>query len=72
MLSTKKDFIKINEFQVFPVLVDETDVLALTCTKSPCLVLLRPSETSLMLCLYGNGFMKRAFLFGFCRHTSQK
>ena len=46
--------------------------LALNFTKSFCLVLLRSAEESLMLWLYGNGFIKKAVLNGFCRHTSQK
>ena len=37
-------------------------ILALTFTKSLCLVLLRPDETLLMLWLYGNSFIKRAAL----------
>ena len=35
------------------------------------LVFLKPAETSLMLWLHGNGFIKRVALFGSCRHISQ-
>ena len=39
-------------------------ILALTFTSSLCLclALLRPTETSLMVWLYGNGFIKKAAL----------
>ena len=73
-----KDFIIIDDFQVFSsfsgTLVRfsiKIEVLALTDTKSLCLVLLRPVEISLMLWLYRNGFIKRAALFCSCRHLSQ-
>ena len=46
-------------------------ILALNFTKSYCLVLLKPVETSLMLWLYGNDFINRATLSGSCRHTSK-
>ena len=78
MMNREKDFIKIDDFQVFPFLIvfvldfQRNLVLALIFTKSPCLIMLSQAETSLMLWLDGNGFVKRAALFGSCRHTSQK
>ena len=41
-------------------LEQKSDVLALMFTKFLCLVLLGPAETSLMLWLHENGFIKRA------------
>ena len=67
MLSREKRLYKIDHFQVFPV---SGEILALTSTKSFCLVLLNPAEISLML--YGNDFIKRPALFGSCRQASQK
>ena len=37
-------------------------IFVLIFKESLCLVLLRPAETSLMLWLHGNGFIKRADL----------
>ena len=55
MLSRKKDFIKIDNLSSFTSFSDalvrflmKIDVLALTLTKSLCLVLMRLAETSLM------------------------
>ena len=47
-------------------------ILDLTFTKALCLVMLRLAETSLIIWLYGNCFIKRAGLSGSWRHTSQK
>ena len=78
MFRRKNDFIKIDHFQVFPVLVVvwlgfsiKIDVLALNFTKSPNLGSFGPAETLLMLWLYENGVIKRAAFSGSCRHNSQ-
>ena len=70
MLSRKPDFLKINDFEVFSALgvtlnrlSTEIDFLTLTFTKSLCVVLLSPAETSLMLTLCGNDFIKELLFF---------
>ena len=75
----KKDFIKIDDSQVFSSFSGtlarfsiKIDNFGFDFHKIRCLILLRPAETSLMIWLYGNAFIKRAALFGSCRHTSQK
>ena len=67
MLSRTKDFIKINDFQVSTVSVVlwldvqlKLIILALTFSKSICVIWLRSAETSLMLWLYGKDSIKRA------------
>ena len=67
MLRMKKRFYNNRPFSVFSSFngtlvrfLIKVDVLTLTFTKFLCLVLLRSTETSLMLWLYGNSFMKKA------------
>ena len=79
MLSRKKEFIKVEKIQFFPVLVVlwlefhvKWIILALTLTKSLCLVLVRPVEILLKLQLHGNSFIKRAAVFDSYKYTSQK
>ena len=76
MLNRKRYFIKVDDFQGFPVLVvlwldfqQRLMVLALTFTKSLCLLLLRPAEVSLMLQLYENGSIKRPALADIIQFT---
>ena len=55
MLAKKNVFVKIDDFQVFAVLLvnwldfeQKYFTIALTLTKSPCLILLKPDKTLLM------------------------
>ena len=68
MLNRGKDLKEIGDYHVSPVLVVKWldyiykfMILASAFTKS--------AETSLMLWLYGNDFIKRAAVFGSGRHT---
>ena len=75
----RKRFYKSQRFLGFSTFSDtlvtflnESMILALTFTKSLCLVLFRPAETSLMLWLYGNRFIKRAALRSESNEMSEK
>ena len=58
----KKDFIKIDDSQVFSSFSGTLVRFSITIDNFG-FDLLRPAETSLMIWLYGNAFIKRAALF---------